>query len=385
MLKGKLFRGFAAILVIGIAASVLANRLAYNFCAGGELAANWLCNYGSTMQVNIDFYTTPAPVAAAGTPVAATPQALILPRPWNGKERVNILVTGIDQRIGEKDPGRTDTMIILTLDPVTMQAGILSIPRDLWVPIPGYDNGRINTANFLGDAYNYPGGGPELARKTVEQLLGIPINFYVRVNFSAFEYFIDQIGGITVDVPMDIYDPEYPTSNYGTEIFSITKGTHRMDGATALKFARTRHSLVNGDFDRARDQQLVMMAVKDKLSDPKVFLSLLANAPQLIEKLNQSVKTDLTLDQMQQLAALAQKVDRNHIKMAVLDQTYSTFASTMIDPPQWVQVPIRAKIAQLRDSFFSTALNGAAETQAGSASTAISSTATATPTNTTSP
>ncbi|MCL5273907.1 MAG: LCP family protein [Chloroflexi bacterium] len=373
-------------LIIGIAASVLVNRAAYNFCAGGELAANWLCNYGSTVQVNIDYYTTPDPVNAAGTPVVVTQTpAIRLPRPWNGKERVNVLVTGIDQRIGEKDPGRTDTMIILTLDPVTLQAGILSVPRDLWVPIPGYDNGRINTANFLGDAYNYPGGGSELARKTVEQLLGIPINFYVRVNFSAFEDFVDQIGGVTVDVPLDIYDPEYPTSDYGTEVFSITKGIHNMDGATALKFARTRHSLVNGDFDRARDQQLVLLAVKDKVSDPKVFLSLLASAPQLIEKLNQSVKTDLTLDQMQQLAALAQKVDRDHIRVAVLDQTYSEFASTMTDPPQWVQVPIRAKIAELRDSFFSTAPNAAVETRANPDSAPISNTSTITTAGTTLP
>ncbi len=361
VVRRKIFWVCTLLLLAGLGLSIYVNRAAYNFCAGGELAANWLCNYGQAPQMNIDYYITPEPLQSTITstviPQVQPPQ---LPRPWNGKERVNVLVTGIDQREGEKDPGRTDTMIVLTLDPVTLQAGILSIPRDLWTPIPGYENGRINTANFLGDAFDYPGGGPELARKTVEQVLGIPINFYARVNFSAFEEFVDQIGGITVDVPLDIYDPEYPTADYRTEVFSITKGIHNLNGATALKFARTRHSLVNGDFDRARDQQLVMLAVKDKLTDPQVFLSVLANAPALIAKFNASVKTDLTFEQMQQLAALAQKVDRKNIKMGVLDQNYTEFASTMTDPPQWVQVPIRSKIAQLRDSFFSATPKSAA-------------------------
>ncbi len=363
VLHRKLFWVCVTLLLVCGSINVLVYRAAYDFCASGELAADWLCNYDRPMRMNIDYYITPEPVQ---TTLASTaiPQVVpvTLPRPWNGKERVNVLVTGIDQREGEKDPGRTDTMVVLTLDPVTLQAGILSLPRDLWVPIPGYDNGRINTANFLGDAYAYPGGGTELARKTVEQMLGIPISFYARVNFSAFEEFVDQIGGITVDVPIDIYDPEYPTADYRTEVFSITKGIHNLNGATALKFARTRHSLVNGDFDRARNQQVVMLAVKDKMMDPQTFLSVLANAPKLIEKFNASVKTDLSFEQMQALAALAQKVDRAHIRMAVLDQSYTDFASTITDPPQWVQVPIRAKIAQLRDSFFSTEPNAAAQT-----------------------
>ncbi|MGD8997673.1 MAG: LCP family protein, partial [Anaerolineae bacterium] len=100
---------------------------------------------------------------------------------WKGKERVNILVMGIDQRPGEEGAFRTDTMLVLTLDPVTTTGGMLSIPRDLWVPIPGYGVGRINTAHFLGEIDNYPGGGPALAAKTVENNLGMPIHYYLRV------------------------------------------------------------------------------------------------------------------------------------------------------------------------------------------------------------
>jgi LCP family protein required for cell wall assembly len=368
--------GVAALLITAVASAV-AYTTAFNTCASGDLISNWLCNTGSgQQQFNVEIYSTPqADSAPANTAITQTQvTAPNLPRPWNGKERVNVLVMGIDQRVGEKDVAfRTDTMIVLTLDPVTLHAGLLSVPRDLWVPIPGYDNGRINTANFLGDAYNYPGGGPALARKTVEQVLGIPINYYARVNFTAFEDLIDYIGGITVDVPEDIYDPEYPTEDYGTQVFSISKGTHTLDGATALKFARTRHSLVNGDFDRARNQQLVLLAVKRKLSDPQVFLSVLSNAPELIRKLSASVKTDMSFDQIQQLAALAQKVDPKNIQTAVLDQSYTESATTLTNPPQQVQVPIRAKIAELRDTFFTTTANSAVENtgaQAGSAANA---------------
>jgi polyisoprenyl-teichoic acid--peptidoglycan teichoic acid transferase len=368
ILRRKLFWTCTVLVLIGIGASLYANQAAYNFCASGELAANvfisWICNYSANTTITTEIYATPAPAAVQPGITPTKAPAASLPRPWNGKERVNVLVMGIDQREVDKEPAyRTDTMIVLTLDPVTLHAGMLSIPRDLWVPIPGYDNGRINTANFIGDAYDYPGGGPALARKTVESLLGVPINYYARVNFTAFEAFIDRVGGISVDVPEDIYDPEYPTNDYRTEVFSIDKGVHNLDGATALKFARTRHSLLNGDFDRARNQQLVLLALKEKVSNPQVLLSLLSSAPEVITELGGAVKTDLTLDQVQQLAALVQKVDRNKIKTAVLDQEYTEFATTLTNPPQQVQVPIRGKIAELRDTMFSTAVNAAIETR----------------------
>jgi polyisoprenyl-teichoic acid--peptidoglycan teichoic acid transferase len=371
ILKRKIFWVFPILLVLGIGASIYTYQWAHDYVANQlpDTVIKFL------QEPNAP---APAPAQTAAVAVAGTPSAN-MPKVWNGKERVNVLVMGIDQREGEVDPAyRTDTMIVLTLDPVTLRAGMLSIPRDLWVPIPGYDNGRINTANFLGDAYDYPGGGPALARKTVQQLLGVPIHYYARVNFTAFEDLVDRIGGITVNVPEDIYDPEYPTENYGTEVFSINKGVQQLDGATALKFARTRHSLANGDFDRARNQQLVIMAVKEKLSDPQVLLSLVGSAPEIVKQLSGSVKTDLTLDQVQQLAALVQKIDRGNIQSAVLDQTYTEFATTLTNPPQQVQVPIRSKIAELRDTFFSVAPN-AAVAESASSGAAAGATSPATP------
>jgi len=122
------------------------------------------------------------------------------PVAWDGTERVTILFMGLDFRDWELDQGppRTDTMVLFTIDPITKSAGMLSIPRDLWVEIPDFEHNRINTAYFLGETFKVPGGGPAPALKTVENLLGVPIQFYVILEFSTFERMIDEISGIDV-------------------------------------------------------------------------------------------------------------------------------------------------------------------------------------------
>jgi len=184
------------------------------------------------------------------------------PAPWDGASRVNILIMGLDSAdmAGREGPARTDTMILLTLDPVTRTAGMLSIPRDLWVNVPGYGNNKINTAYFLGEGYGEPGGGPGLAIKTVEKFLGIPIHFYAQIDFSAFEQFIDELGGVEVDVPEEIsVDPIGPHNTVVLE-----PGLQTLDGPTALAYARNRDTVGN-DFDRAQRQQQVIMAIRDRI------------------------------------------------------------------------------------------------------------------------
>lgn len=339
-------------LVMALGASALAYQRAYDY-------------FANELTILPEILDQPRPVTIA-TSSSGSEEIVVLPQAWNGKERVNVLLLGIDQRAGERERAyRTDTMIVFTLDPLTLEAGVLSIPRDLWVPVPGnFDqvNYRINQANFLGDAFDYPGGGIALARKTVENFLGIPIHFVARINFTAFEYLIDRIGGIVIDVPEPIYDPAYPTEDYGVEVFALPAGLQTMDGMTALKYARTRHSQ-NGDFDRARRQQQVIMAVREKLKDPRVLASLIAHAPEILSELSNSIKTDMTLDQMQQLAVLAQKVEREKIKFEVLDQRYTEFATTP-DNSQ-VLIPIRARIAELRQRFFSTDASAVSGNAAG--------------------
>ena len=269
---------------------------------------------------------------------------------WQKKERVNILLLGIDQREGEHDPSRTDTMIVLTIDPENNTAGMLSIPRDLWVTIPGYSEERINTAHRTGDLKEYPGGGPALAIKTVKYNLAIPIHYYVRINFNGFVKAIDTIGGIDIYVEKEINDPKYPDEAYGYDPLYIPAGLQHMDGELALKYARTRH---NGtDFDRLRRQQQVIMAVRDKVLRFDLLPQLLPKLPDLLKTVGDAVQTDLQLEEMVKLIQLASQIDDEHIKTAVIDSSM-TIPTTTSDGAQ-VLIPIRDEIRAVVDEIFTT-------------------------------
>jgi LCP family protein required for cell wall assembly len=272
-----------------------------------------------------------------------------LPR-WKGTDRVNVLIMGIDQREFEQGPWRTDTMLVLTIDPVTMNGGVLSIPRDLWVPIADYDEqARINQAHFLGEIYGYPGGGPALAAKTVQYNLGVPIHYYARVNFTAFEELVDAIGGVTICVEEEINDPTYPDEAYGYDPLYIPAGCNQFDGEMALKYARTRHS-AGGDFDRAKRQQQVLRAVFDKVTQAEMLPELASNSSEMWETLQGSILTDLKLDEVIALAQLASEIDPDNIRYGVIDENYTLFWTT--PDGQQVLVPVRDRIRELRDRIF---------------------------------
>jgi len=270
---------------------------------------------------------------------------------WEGTERVNILVMGIDQREHEQGPWRTDTMLVLTIDPVTMSGGMLSIPRDLWVPIPPYEEGRINQAHYLGEIYDYPGGGPALAAKTVQYNLGVSIHHYVRVNFTAFEQMVDLIGGIDVYVEEEIDDPTYPDEAYGYDPLYIPAGEQHLDGEMALKYARTRHT-AGGDFDRARRQQQVLLAIFERVTQLDLLPQLAPRMPELWRTLQDAVVTDpdLTLDKVIALARLASEVDAENIHYGVIDERYTQFWTTA--DGQQVLIPLRDRVRELRDYIF---------------------------------
>jgi len=312
--------------------------------------------YTGVRQVVADWETTgpfqPNPVQRAkATPL---PTEFALPD-WEGKERINILLLGIDQRDYEEGPWRTDTMILVTIDPATQSAGILSIPRDLWVVIPdGFQESRINNAHFFGDATQYPGGGPALAKKTVQYNFGIPVHYYVRLNFTAFEKLVDLIGGIDVLVDHTIDDPEYPASDGpGFEPFHLDAGMQHLDGKTALKYARTRHDPL-GDFGRARRQQQVMFAIRDKILNARLLPQLLPRANEIAAALGGAVQTDLSFQQVLALAKLGTQIDRSRIKSAYVDQTVTLPFNTP-DNDQ-VLIPLRDEIRKLRDELLSPPL-----------------------------
>ena len=236
------------------------------------------------------------------------------------KERVNILLLGIDRRPEEYGPSRTDTMILLSVDPKENTAAMLSIPRDLWVMIPEYGESRINVAHFAGDVRNYPGGGPALAKRTVSEILGVPVHYYVRVDFVGFEQLIDAIGGITIEL-------ESPVPPFAV-------GVHHMDGETALKFARTRRG--SDDFHRMAHQQKVLMAALERVRSLDFPLS---TTLQMVSLVNDSIQTDLNLVEMVALATIANRIDENDIRRGLIDSSMTTTVVTaqgwMVEIPHW--------------------------------------------------
>lgn len=259
-------------------------------------------------------------------------------------DRVNILLLGTDKRASETGPSRTDTMIVASIDPQSKTAAMLSIPRDLWVAIPGYSENRINVAHFVGERDNYPGGGPALAKKTVQYTLGVPIHYYVRINFEGFERIIDAIGGITIDVKEAIHDTKYPDENYGYMTVDIPAGVQKMDGKTALQYARARHG--SSDFNRARRQQEVLKAIRDKVLSLNIPLT---RIPEILKLVGDSVQTDLSLNEMYALAKVGRELSPD-IQSAVIDE-YLTTPQTTPDGAS-VLIPNRTGIREMVNTLF---------------------------------
>lgn len=234
---------------------------------------------------------------------------------------MTVLVMGVDKRQGERGPWRTDTMILARIDPVEKTAAMVSLPRDLFLLIPDYGRGaraaRINTANVYGDIYDYPGGGPALAKRTIYRNFGIQVDRYAIIDFDGFRKIVDQIGGIEVDVPRRIVDTQYPTEDYGYMRVEFAPGIQHMDGKRALIYARTRKS--SSDFARAERQQQVIMAIRDKALSLGILPSLTpANLVSMINTVDDSIETDLTVEELLALARVGREIQEEDIARAVI-------------------------------------------------------------------
>lgn len=245
----------------------------------------------------------------------------IVIQPWNGTSRLNVLVMGIDRRPGETGLGyRSDTMMLVSFNPKTQQIGILSIPRDLYVQIPGYSaRQRINTALSLGELQR-EGNGPMLAMQTVQLNFGIGVNAYVVADFSALIKVVDAIGGIDVDVPAPITDNEFPDMNFGYDPLILSAGMQHLDGYTAQKYARTRHG--DSDFDRATRQQQVLYAIRDRILNADLLPQLIVQAPSLYGSISKNVYTGFSLEEMIQLGLWLKDLPSENIHTGVMDQHY---------------------------------------------------------------
>jgi polyisoprenyl-teichoic acid--peptidoglycan teichoic acid transferase len=282
------------------------------------------------------------PLSIDSPPAASLPS----PDPWDGISRVNILLMGLDYRDWEAgDIPRTDTMILLTFDPLSNTAGMLSIPRDLWVPIPGFEYNKINTAYYLGEVYNLPGGGPGLAVKTVEEFLGVPIQYYAQIDFQAFVDFIDHIQGIklTFDEPM-LLDPR----GKGNSI-TVEPGIHTLPGEYALAYVRAR-STEGADFDRAQRQQKFIMAFRDRILEFDMMPRLVANAGNIYNDVAGGIHTNMTINEVIKLAWSVLAIDRSDIKSRVIDAQYIAMAES--DDGLDILRPVPDRIRLLRDEVF---------------------------------
>lgn len=358
------------------------------------VAATAVCavgSYGFARQIAVDLAGSGVSVASAGfdeflesqptaTPTTAPPTET--PRPgetplpptitptvgptptidplagyqWDDPRRLNVLVMGIDQRTGEDGAFRTDTMIVVSIDPVRKTVGMLSIPRDLWVDIPGYQPNRINTANYLGDSSGYPGGGPALAARTVTDNLGINIDRYLRVNFDVFTQIVNLVAPTGVEVcPNEaIDDDHYPDAGYGTINVHFDAGCQSLDAERLLQYARTR-ATEGSDFDRAARQQEVIKALRDVVLNAGGIVNFIGQIPALWDSLSGAYVTDLTLEEIIALGGLAGEVPRDNIQSGVINNLYVDLATTASG--EQVLVPRYGAIRSLMDDVFNPRVN----------------------------
>ncbi len=221
--------------------------------------------------------------------------------------RTNVLLLGIDRAPSGRDASRSDTMILMTFVPSRPYVGMLSMPRDLWVPIPGLGPNRINTAHFFAEVSRL-GSGPPAAEQAVQDVMGVSVNGSVRFRFDAVRTLVDALGGVEVDLP--VAESGYPT------------GPHRLNGAQALAFVRDRNG--SDDFFRMSRGQLFLRSTGKRLLDPRVWPGLVAALPSLAR----SIDTDVPIWEWPRLAVTLARVGWSGIDARVIGRDMVTPTTT---------------------------------------------------------
>lgn len=355
--------GIVALILLTIACSAGAYAVARQFAVDLGESGIQIVSFADFAQAQPTREPTQTPEPTATLRPDETPLPTLTPSPeatvdplaqytWEDPRSINILLLGIDQRRGEEDFFRTDTIMIASIDPVRRTVGLLSIPRDLWVNIPGYQPQRINNANALGDSGAYPGGGPALAARTISENLGINIDKYIRINFDVFDAIVNLIApnGIEVCPQEVIDDPDYPDDGYGYIHVHFDAGCQTLDAVRLLQYARTR-ATEGADFDRAERQQEVLKALQTELLSLGGIGNLITQAPALWEQLSGAYITNLTLQEILSLGALAMEIPSENIRTGTIGPRQVQFA-TMAGGEQVLQ-PNYIAINQLMQEVFS--------------------------------
>jgi LCP family protein required for cell wall assembly len=357
MIRPIIFWGIT--LILGVVAFIFARS--FTVCWNvtglpGKAPASCKLTSSATPAFNLQGTPIATDVAAALAPPEAVAPESALPPAWDGASRINILFFGLrgGEISGEGCPACTDTLILFTIDPISKTAGMLSIPRDLWVNIPGFGYSRINTAYTDGEGAKLPGGGPALVMKTVEQLIGVPIHYYAQVDFDTFSKLVDAVGCVNV-VPTEKLTLD-PVGGGKDHVVITPGGVRELCGWKALAYARIRKTAAgDGDEGRSRRQQQVIFGFQEKISDPKVFPKLILQAPQIYAELQSGIHTNMPIEDAIKLAVLGKDIPQSSIKSGIIDTTMATFDNTVLaGQAASVMKPISDKIRVLRDTIFTT-------------------------------
>jgi polyisoprenyl-teichoic acid--peptidoglycan teichoic acid transferase len=230
----------------------------------------------------------------------------------------------VDHRKADPDPSwRTDSIIVVAVDRAANRIGLVNIPRDLYVDIPGLGKGRINQADYYGEQTKYPGGGPALIGRVLSDTLGIPTQHWVRVQFDGLTRLVDTLGGITVTLDCPLYERgSKESAPNGVEEFYLPAGTNYLDGATAKKFATWRY--VESDFGRTKRQQQVIWAIRQRA----LQIDAIPHIPAMWQAMSDAFTTDLGLFDVIKLASLGAALQAKDVHSVVLDLKAVDYAWT---------------------------------------------------------
>jgi LCP family protein required for cell wall assembly len=311
-----------------------------------------------------------------------------------GDGRINILLLGKGGP-GHDGPDLTDTVLLASIDPVNGSMSLLSVPRDLWVTVPGGGSSKINAiyanakykvlAKNSHDAAGAEVAGITAAEQTVGQVLGVPVHYYTMVDFTAFKQAIDTVGGITIDVPSDLIDPTMAWENHWSSVLA-RKGVQNFNGTQALLYARSRHGSARGDFDRTERQRLIITALEQKILTAGTFTNPL-KISQLLSAFGDHVSTDMSTNDAGRLATIMKNITGNKIISVGLADPPNNYVTTGFYAGQSIVQPvagvgnyaaIQAYVRNvLRDGYLIkenasiTVLNGTSNANAATAEAAL--------------
>jgi polyisoprenyl-teichoic acid--peptidoglycan teichoic acid transferase len=366
--------GLAAVILVMAGAHVVVAR--YDLLAQDALGSCIFVTEGSDASCDDSSSSSDNPSSEPSGPTNDTPEPTEPPTvepsllgtpvpsvdipPWDGKERLNILLIGSDEQRGGHN---TDTLITLSIDPVTKQVAMFSLPRDtVDLPVPPGPAQRVWGRNY-GQKINsflvnnrhradlWPGNdrtrGYNALKSMIGELYDLKIRYFVEVNFDGFKKVVDSVGGVTINVQVPVSDDQFPGTDGRTQRLYIPSGLQHMDGAQALRYARSRHT--STDFDRAARQQRVLLSLREQ-ADPQ---ALIPKLPDLVAALKKAVRTDIPVGQLDELLGLASQIDTANIRSYVFSPPLYSH-DTCADPRGCVVIPNVSRMKQAVKNAFTT-------------------------------